>query len=48
MARWKSEGHARPAFDILARMVGFADDAAQAAWDRGERELVIGAALRGQ
>jgi len=48
MARWKSEGHARPAFDILARMTGYSDDAAKAAWERGERELVIGAALRRQ
>ena len=48
MARWKSDGHARPAFLILARMAGYSDDAAEAAWDRGERELVIGAALRRQ
>jgi hypothetical protein len=47
MARWKS-GHARPAFTILARMAGYSDEAAEAAWDRGERELVISAALRGQ
>ena len=48
MARWKSEGHARPAFVILGRIAGYSDDAANAAWDRGERELVISAALRRQ
>ena len=48
MARWKSDGHARPAFTILARMAGYSDDAADAAWDRRERELVISAALRRQ
>jgi hypothetical protein len=48
MARRKSDGHARPAFDILARMAGYSDDAAKAAWDRDERELVISAALRRQ
>ncbi len=48
MARWKSEGHARPAFEILARMAGYSDEAAEAAWGRGERELVISRVLRGQ
>jgi hypothetical protein len=48
MARWKSDGHARSAFTILGRMAGYSDDAARAAWDRGERELVISAALRRQ
>ena len=45
MARWKSDGHARPAFVLLGRIAGYSDDAAKAAWDRGERELVISAAL---
>ncbi len=48
MARWKSDGHAKPAFTILGRIAGYSDDAARAAWERGERELVISAALRGQ
>jgi hypothetical protein len=48
MARWKSDGHAKPAFVILGRIAGYSDDAANAAWVRGERELVIGAALRRQ
>jgi hypothetical protein len=48
MARWKSDGHARPSFVILGRIAGYSDDAAQAAWDRRERELVIAAALRRQ
>ena len=48
MARWKSEGHAQPAFVLLGRIAGYSDDAANAAWDRGERELVISAALRRQ
>jgi len=46
MARWKSEGHAKPAFVILARIAGYSDDAEEAAWDRGERELVIAAAMK--
>ncbi|HUP41013.1 MAG TPA: hypothetical protein VM115_12895 [Vicinamibacterales bacterium] len=46
MARWKSEAYAKPAFDILGRIAGYTDDVAEAAWGRGERELVISAALR--
>ncbi len=45
MARWKSEGHAMAAFIILGRIAGYSDEAAEAAWHRGEREEVIGAAL---
>jgi hypothetical protein len=45
MARWKSAGHAMPAFIILARMAGDADEAAMDAWNRGERETVISRAL---
>ena len=45
MGRWKSEGHAMAAFMILGRIAGYSDDAAEAAWARGERELVISAAL---
>jgi hypothetical protein len=45
MARWKSEGHAMAAFIILGRIAGYSDEAAHAAWRRGEREEVISAAL---
>src|SRR5450432_4755983 len=45
MARWKSEGHAMAAFMILGRIAGYSDEAAVAAWRRGEREPVIAAAL---
>jgi hypothetical protein len=46
MARWRSEGHAQPAFVILARVADYSDEAALALWQRGEREVVISAALR--
>jgi hypothetical protein len=45
MARWKSTGHALFAFILLGRIGGYSDEAAQDAWDRGEREVVISAAL---
>jgi hypothetical protein len=45
MARWKSEGHAQAAFLILARLAGYSDDDALNRWQRGEREVVIEAAL---
>jgi hypothetical protein len=48
MARWKSEGHALPAFIILGRLAGQSDEAAQAAFDRGDREIIIEAAIKGQ
>jgi hypothetical protein len=48
MARWKSEGHAMAAFIILGRIAGYSDEAAQDAWRRGEREVIISAALSGQ
>ena len=48
MARWKSEGHALPAFIILARIAGYSDVAALDLWRRGDREVVIGAAIDGQ
>jgi hypothetical protein len=41
MARWKGDGHAIAAFIILGRIAGYSDEAAQCAWDRGEREVVI-------
>jgi hypothetical protein len=46
MARWKSAGHAYAAYIILGRMTGYSDEAAQALWDGGEREVVIEAASR--
>jgi hypothetical protein len=45
MARWKSEGHAMSAFMILGRIAGYSGEDANAAWGRGEREVVIKAAL---
>lgn len=45
MARWKSDGHALFAFIILGRIAGYSDQAALVVWDRGEREIVIIAAL---
>lgn len=45
MARWKSTGHAMPAFVILGRIAGYADEATQCAWEQGKREAVIQAAL---
>jgi hypothetical protein len=41
IARWKSAGHAFPAFMILARVAGYQDDDAGALWARGDRETVI-------
>jgi HEAT repeats len=45
MARWKSAGHAFAPFMILGRIAGYPDDVTQAAWDRGEREGIIRAAV---
>jgi hypothetical protein len=45
IARWKSAGHALPAFLTLARVAGYPDDDANALWDRGNREVVIQAAI---
>ena len=44
MARWKSEGHALPAFSVLGRIAGYSDEAAYDLWNRGERDVVIRAA----
>jgi hypothetical protein len=46
MARWKNEGHAMPALKILGRIAGESDETTQTAWTRGEREAIIGAALK--
>ena len=45
MARWKSAGHAQPAFMILARVAGYSDEAAMTLWEQGKREVVIQAAM---
>jgi len=48
MARWKSEGHAQAAFTILGRIAGYPDAAAHDLWMRGQREVVIEAAVTGR
>ena len=48
MARWKSAAHALAAFTILGRMAGYSDETALALWDRGDREAVISAAIKGR
>ena len=48
MARWKSEGHALPAFFILCRIAGYSDEAAYDLWERGDRDAVIDAARNGR
>jgi len=48
MARWKSAGHALFAFTILGRIAGYSDETAHDLWDRGDRELLIEAAIKGQ
>jgi tetratricopeptide (TPR) repeat protein len=45
MSRWTSDGHALFPFMILGRIAGYSDKAALSAWNRGEREIVISAAL---
>ena len=47
MARWKSEGHAFPAFIILGRVAGYSDKATYELWERGDRDAVIDAARNG-
>lgn len=44
-ARWKSEGHALPAFLVLARIAKYSDQVALNLWKRGEREVVIKTAV---
>jgi hypothetical protein len=46
MARWKYEGHARPAFLLLGRIAGWPEAEISAAWDRRDREGVIQAARK--
>ena len=44
MARWKSKGHALPAFFILSRIAGCSDEVAYDLWERGDRNAAIDAA----
>jgi len=48
MARWKSAGHAFPAFMILARIAGYSDEVARGFWENGNREVVIKTTMGGQ
>lgn len=41
MARWRSPGHALPAFILLGRMAGLSDEETLRAWLEGGREEVI-------
>jgi len=46
MARWKSPGHAQPAFFLLGRIAGLTEDEIRTEWDENDREPVISAALK--
>jgi hypothetical protein len=46
MARWKSVAHASAALFILGRMAGYSDEATGKALMAGDREKIIGDALR--
>ncbi len=46
MARWKNEGHSLAPFVILGRIAGYSDVAARDLWNRGNREVVIQAAMK--
>lgn len=41
MARWRSPGHALPAFVLLGRMAGLSDGETLRAWQEGRRDEVI-------
>lgn len=41
MARWKHLEHALPPYLLLARISGIADEEAQSAWSKGERDRVL-------
>jgi hypothetical protein len=45
MARWKSPGHAFPAYLLLGRVAGLGDNEMMQAWNRGERETMIARTL---
>ena len=46
MARWKTLRYALPPFLLLGRIAGIPDDQVRAAWQKGDRESVIGKALQ--
>ena len=46
MARWKTPEHALPAFWLLGRVAGLSEDQLRQAWDQGNRDNVIAAALK--
>ena len=46
MARWKTLSHALPAFILLGRVAGMPEPEIQAAWTRGDRDVVIAAAKK--
>jgi HEAT repeat protein len=46
MARWKTLSHALPAFILLGRVAGIPEPEIQAAWTRGDRDVVIAAAKK--
>jgi hypothetical protein len=43
MARWKSLGHALPAYVLLGRVAGWTEEQIQESWSRGDRDSVIAA-----
>lgn len=43
MARWKTLGHALPAYVLLGRVAGWTEEQIQESWSRGDRESVIAA-----
>jgi len=45
MARWKTPRYALPAYLLLGRVAGVAEQEVQRKWEAGERESVIGKAL---
>ncbi len=45
MARWKTLAHALPPFLLLGKIAGLPDDQVQSAWEKGDRESVIGQAM---
>jgi len=45
MARWKSDGHAQPAFFILGRVEGLPEEAIKRSWDH-DRGVVLSAAAK--
>jgi hypothetical protein len=45
MARWKSAGHALPAYLVLGRVAGLDENELWKAWNQGEREKTITRAL---